>query len=202
MDAQAFWSVIGAYNEQTAALQAGLLLFAVAAVIASYSCKVKWAAKFGPWDHSLIDWRCVFCLVWNGAYSKNISRFRCTCFVALCFCMRAGTTGMTALRSQWLAAPAAGSLSALPADLLPAGKPLSANGDSISCLPCPLSAWGLPYTRGYSRKNKLLLALLTIWGLTGIKSVIFSAYEDIILLICGIYGVTLFLRETKHGMKR
>ena len=31
---------------------------------------------------------------------------------------------------------------------------------------------------------------------------IFSAYEDIILLICGIYGVTLFLRETKHGMKR
>ena len=46
MDAQAFWSVIGAYNEQTAALQAGLLLFAVAAVIASYSCKVKWAAKF------------------------------------------------------------------------------------------------------------------------------------------------------------
>ena len=69
-------------------------------------------------------------------------------------------------------------------------------------MPCPVVSLGITVYAGYSRKNKLLLALLTIWGLTGIKSVIFSAYEDIILLICGIYGVTLFLRETKHGMKR
>ncbi len=38
--------------------------------------------------------------------------------------------------------------------------------------------------------------------LTGIKSVIFSAYEDIILLVCGIYAVTLFVHEIKHCTKK
>ena len=33
---------------------------------------------------------------------------------------------------------------------------------------------------GYNRKNKLLLSLLTIWGLTGMKSVVFAAYEEIV----------------------
>ena len=32
------------------------------------------------------------------------------------------------------------------------------------------------------------LALLTLWGLTGIKSIFFHAYEDTILLLCGLYG--------------
>lgn len=41
---------------------------------------------------------------------------------------------------------------------------------------------------GYNRKNKLLLVLLTLWGLTGIKAIIFQAYEDVILLACGLYG--------------
>ena len=42
-----------------------------------------------------------------------------------------------------------------------------------------------------------MLALLTVWGLTGIKSVIFSAYEDLILLACGLYGLTQLLKEIK-----
>lgn len=33
--------------------------------------------------------------------------------------------------------------------------------------------------------------------MTGIKSLIFCAYEDIILLICGIYGVYLCIKEIK-----
>ncbi|MDY2629646.1 MAG: DUF6064 family protein [Lachnospiraceae bacterium] len=36
-----------------------------------------------------------------------------------------------------------------------------------------------------------------IWGLTGIKSVIFAAYEDIILFICGIYEVYLLTKEMR-----
>lgn len=43
----------------------------------------------------------------------------------------------------------------------------------------------------------ILLLLLTIWGLTGIKSVIFAAYEDIILLICGIYGLYILIKEIR-----
>ena len=65
-------------------------------------------------------------------------------------------------------------------------------------MPCPVVSLGIVIYAGYRKKNKLLLALLAIWGLTGIKSVIFSAYEDIILLVCGIYAVTLFVHEIRH----
>lgn len=62
-------------------------------------------------------------------------------------------------------------------------------------MPCPIVSLSIAVYAGYKRKNKLLLLLLTIWGLTGIKSVIFAAYEDIILLVCGIYGVYLLTKE-------
>lgn len=45
MDAQAFWNVIGNYNEQTKNLQIGLLIFVIAAIALSYMRKVNWAAK-------------------------------------------------------------------------------------------------------------------------------------------------------------
>lgn len=62
-------------------------------------------------------------------------------------------------------------------------------------MPCPIVSLSIAVYAGYKRKNKLLLLLLTIWGLTGIKSVIFAAYEDVILFICGIYGVYLLAKE-------
>lgn len=46
MDAAAFGEVIGNYNEQTAALQIGLLIFLILEVALSYTHKVNWAAKF------------------------------------------------------------------------------------------------------------------------------------------------------------
>lgn len=200
MDAQAFWSVIGAYNEQTAALQAGLLLFAVAAVIASYSCKVKWAAKFAlEIIHLLIG---VVFFAWYG--TEPIQKYFALPLYLLC--------GTLFLYESWhnrddsLAKPNGWQRLLLVLYLLyPLISFLLGNRFPqmvTHIMPCPVVSLGITVYAGYSRKNKLLLALLTIWGLTGIKSVIFSAYEDIILLICGIYGVTLFLRETKHGMKR
>ena len=45
MNAQAFWSVIGNYNEQTKIIQIGLLIFVILAVSLSYIQKVNWAAK-------------------------------------------------------------------------------------------------------------------------------------------------------------
>lgn len=62
-------------------------------------------------------------------------------------------------------------------------------------MPCPIVSLSIAVFAGYERKNRLLLLLLTVWGLTGIKSVIFAAYEDAILLICGIYGVYLLAKE-------
>lgn len=64
-------------------------------------------------------------------------------------------------------------------------------------MPCPIISLSIAVYSGYSRKNKFLLFLLTIWGLTGIKSVIFNVYEDIILLICGVYAVVVITREIR-----
>lgn len=64
-------------------------------------------------------------------------------------------------------------------------------------MPCPIVSVSIAVYSGYRRKNRLLLLLLTIWGLTGIKSLIFSAYEDIILLVAGIYGVCLIFNDYK-----
>lgn len=47
------------------------------------------------------------------------------------------------------------------------------------------------------KPNMLQAALLALWGLTGIKSVFFNAYEDLILLICGLYGAVLLFYEIK-----
>ena len=66
-------------------------------------------------------------------------------------------------------------------------------------MPCPVISLSIAVYSGYKRKNKLLLALLTVWGLTGIKSIIFSAYEDIILLLCGLYGIILLIGEIKQS---
>ena len=68
-------------------------------------------------------------------------------------------------------------------------------------MPCPIISMSIVIYSGYNRKNKLLLALLAIWGLTGVKSLIFNAYEDIILLICGLFCVYLLLKEYKSAKK-
>lgn len=46
MDVQAFWTVIGTYNQHTIAAQAVLLVFLVFSVILSYQRKNSWMAKF------------------------------------------------------------------------------------------------------------------------------------------------------------
>ena len=42
MDVQAFWNVIGHYNEQTWIIQIILLVFMISAIALSYMQKVQW----------------------------------------------------------------------------------------------------------------------------------------------------------------
>lgn len=44
MDAQAFWNVIGNYNQQTKNVQ--IILFMILGIALSYTQTVKWSAKF------------------------------------------------------------------------------------------------------------------------------------------------------------
>ena len=196
MDAQTFWNVIGNYNQQTVAVQIVLFMFAVAAAALSYSHKVKWAAKFALGIIHLFIGIAFF--AWYGV--EPIQKYFALPLYLLC--------GVLFLYESWhnrndaLKKPNGWQYVLLALYLFyPLVSFLLGNRFPqivTHIMPCPVVSLGIVIYAGYRKKNKLLLALLAIWGLTGIKSVIFSAYEDIILLVCGIYAVTLFVHEIRH----
>lgn len=195
MDAQAFWNVIGNYNEQTWAVQRILFAFLIFAILLSYLRKVKWAAKFLFGITNLFI--AIVFFAWYG--TETIQRFFALPLYLLC--------GILFLFESWrnkddeLVKPNRIQTILLLLYLIyPAVSILLGNSFPqmvTHIMPCPVISLSIAVYAGYKRKNKILLALLTIWGLTGIKSVIFNAYEDIILLICGLYGIMLLVNEIK-----
>lgn len=197
MNTQIFWNVIGNYNQQTKMVQIGLLIFMIIAIALSYTQKVKWSAKFALGIANLY-----IGLVFFGCYgTEPIQKFFALPLYLLC--------GLLFLYESYqqkedlLSKPNPWQISLL---LLYLFYPLISAmlGNDFPqmvthIMPCPIVSLSIAVYSGYKRKNKLLLALLSIWGLTGIKSVVFSAYEDIILFVCGLYGVTLFVNEIKHS---
>ena len=195
MDVQAFWNVIGQYNQNTIIIQVILLILTVIAVTLSYTNKVAWSAKlmlgienlfigivfFGCYGTQPIQkffafplyLICGFLFLYEGWKNKNDMPERPNSFqmiLLLLYCL-------------------------YPVISLVLGNQFPKMVTYI--MPCPIVSLSIAVYAGYKRKNKLLLLLLTIWGLTGIKAIIFSAYEDLILLICGIYGVYLLTREIR-----
>ena len=70
-------------------------------------------------------------------------------------------------------------------------------------MPCPMVSLCILIYSCYARRNRLLMVLLIIWGMTGIKSLFFNVYEDLILLTCGFYGIYLMItaKGSKTGFK-
>lgn len=199
MDAQAFWNVIREYNQQTWGIQIFLLIFMLSAIMSSYMRKVKWAAKLSLGIANLFIGIAFF--AWHG--TEPIQRFFALPIYLLC--------GVSFLYESWrskedtLQRPnLIQTILLLLYVLYPVVSMLL--GSSFPqmvtyIMPCPVISLSIAVYAGYKRKNKFLLALLTIWGLTGIKSVIFNAYEDMILLVCGLYGIILFANEIKRPKK-
>lgn len=197
MNAQAFWRVIGNYNEQTEIIQIGLLIFVILAIALSYIRKVNWAAKFALGIVNLFIGIVFF--AWHG--TEPVQKFFALPLYLLC--------GILFLYESWhnkndlLEKPTPfQSLLIVLYLLYPLISVVLGNRFPqmvTYIMPCPIVSLSITVYAGYKRKNKLLLILLTLWGLTGIKSVIFSAYEDIILLICGFYGIVLLVNEIKQS---
>ena len=195
MDAQAFWRVIGSYNEQTGWVQIVLLLVLLSALVLSCAGTIPWAAKFALGIGHL--WIAAAFFAWHG--TQLIQRY----FALPLFL----TCGILFLYESWHSREDAlqrprglrGVLLLLYL-LYPAISALLGNRFPqmvTHIMPCPIASLGIAVYTGYRKKNPVLLALLTIWGLTGIKSVLFHVYEDMILLLCGIYGAAAWLRERK-----
>lgn len=195
MDAQAFLNVIGNYNEQTWLIQIVLFVFVLLAILLSYMRKVKWAAKFALGLANLFIGLAFF--AWYG--TEPIQKYFALPLYLAC--------GGLFLYESWhnksdmILKPNRIQIILLllyllyPIVSLTLGNTFPQMVTYI--MPCPVISLSMAVYAGYKKKNKVLLVLLTIWGLTGIKSIIFNAYEDIILLLCGLYGLVLLVNEIK-----
>lgn len=197
MDAQAFWNVIGNYNEQTVMFQIGLLVILILAIVLSYVQKVNWAAKFALGITNLF----IGIMFFARYGTEPIQKYFALPLYLIC--------GSLFLYETWknkddvLQKPDGFQILLLSLYLLyPLISALLGNTFPqmvTHIMPCPVVSLSIAIYAGYKKKNKLLLVLLTVWGLTGIKSIIFSAYEDIILLICGLYGIVLLVNEMRRS---
>lgn len=195
MNAQVFWDVISNYNQQTKIAQIILFVFVILAIVLSYAQKVKWSAKFALGISNLF-----IGIVFFGNYgTEPIQRF--FALPQYLFCGVLFLYECYHNKDDVLEKPDLWQLILLflyifyPLFSVMLGHSFPQMVTHI--MPCPVVSLSIAVYSGYRRKNKLLLTILTLWGLTGIKSVIFSAYEDIILLICGLYGVILLVNTRK-----
>lgn len=197
MDAQAFWKAIGTYNGHTWGLQIVLLLFLLVMLALSYGQRVPWAANLALGIANL--WIAFAFFARYG--TEPIQKYFALPLFLLCGALFLFESWHT--REDPLCRPNAvqGILLLLyllyPLVSLLLGSRFPQMVTHI--MPCPIASLSIAVCSSYRRKNRLLLVLLTIWGLTGVKSVLFRAYEDIILLLCGLYGAVLLARELRHG---
>ena len=197
MDASVFWSVIGAYNRQTVMLQVFLLALLSVALSVAYRHRrgrPAWLALGVA--HLFIG------IVFFGIYgTEPIQKYFAMPLFVLCGFLflyegiwhKSGVLDRPT-RAQW-ALLALNVLYPLISALLGNRFPTLVT----HIMPCPVAYLGLVVYAGCRRKNVVLLGLLTLWGLTGVKSVIFQAYEDVILLLGGLYGLALLRRELVAG---
>lgn len=201
MDAQAFWNVIGRYNQDTVIVQSVLLILLVLFMVLTYIGKIKSGAKIILGIANLY-----IGIVFFACYgTEPIQKFFALPLYISCgvlFLYEAWhTKGDRLEKCNWFQIVLLVLYGLYPFVSLLLGNEFPQMVTYI--MPCPIVSLSIAVYAGYSRKNLLLLTLLTIWGLTGVKSVIFSAYEDIILLICGLYGVYLLVKEFKSkGQKK
>lgn len=195
MDAQVFWRVIGAYNQHTITAQGGLLLAAALMIAASYRRKVHWSAKFALGVlHFFIG------IVFFAQYgTEAIQRYFALPLYLLCgilfFCECWRNKDDVLERPRGLQALLLLLCLCYPLVSLLLGNRFPQMVTPV--MPCPVSSVSMVVYTGYRRKNRLLLLLLTIWGLTGVKAILFCAYEDLILLACGLYSLRILIKESR-----
>ncbi|MFA7129928.1 MAG: DUF6064 family protein [Sphaerochaeta sp.] len=200
MDAQVFWRVIGEYNSATWSVQIALLVLLIIAVLISYKTSIRFAASFVLGIlHLFIG------IVFFGIFgTEPIQKY-----FALPLFLSCGILFLyeaTVKRNDILQKPNRLQILLL---VLYALYPICSYflGHQFPqivtyIMPCPVVCLGISIYSLYPRKNKALLVLLAVWGLTGVKSIFFNAYEDLILLVCGMYGMFLLAKEVRINKEK
>lgn len=162
MDATAFWKVIGNYNAQTIPLQTGLFLFLISGVALSYTHKADQAAKFALGIVNLFI--AVAFFAWYG--TEPIQKYFALPLYLLC--------GILFLYESWhnkddlFLRPDRLQVFLIVLYLLyPFVSILLGNSFPqmvTYIMPCPVVSISIVIYACYQRKNRLLSALLTVWG--------------------------------------
>lgn len=193
MDATAFWNVIGLYNAATLWLQIVLLVLLAASLLLTCSLKKGWILKL-----ALAAVNLFIAFGFFAAYgTEPIQRY-----FALPLYTGVGLLFIYDARKNPDVQPGRPSVIQWLLMVLYLLYPVA----SIACghaypqlvthiMPCPVVTLSIALYACYPKRNRWLLALLVIWGLTGVKAIFFSAYEDLILLAAGLYGLALFIRS-------
>ncbi len=193
MNAEDFWKVIGSYNQDTWPFQILLMALIITGLVLSYRAKQYWMPKVILGIANIFI-GIVFFLVYG---TEPIQHY----FAAPLFIAVGGLFLFESIKnkSDTVRRPNKAEWILIVLFLLyPIISFLLGNTYPkivVYIMPCPLVSLSIIVYSCYSRKNLLLLILLAIWGLTGIKSFFFNAYEDIILLLCGIYCIWVIYKN-------
>ncbi len=205
MNAETFWTQVGAYNEATFLFQAILI---VAAVILTYMAFTKPSAKTDIWMKAFL----ALAFAWNGVvffliFAKNpISTFfGAPLFIILAILFAVDIfTKRTEFRfpdAKWKKGLTV--LWVLLAFLYPLiGYPLGHTYPRMltPVMPCPMTVFALAMVSAAIPKvDRKLYILLLLWALAGLPKCLgaLDCYEDCILFAAGVYGLILLIKNWK-----
>jgi len=195
MDVNIFWEIIGKYNNKTIIVQIILFVLGLFAFFLSYTGRIKWIIKF-----TLGIFILFIGIVYFGYYGTEIIQkyFAFPLFIisGLLFIFESIKNKQDILGKfdkiqfilliLYLLYPL---ISFILGNRFP--KMVT------YIMPCPIISVSIVIYSAYKIKNKLLLVCMTLWGLTGVKAFVANAYEDIILLICGIYCIYVLINQIR-----
>ena len=199
MTAESFWNSIVLYNQNTKNIQPVFLLLIIVSVIFSLSGKIKNFAKIALGAANLF-----IAISFFGFYgTENIQKFFALPLYALCGILFI----YEAFKNKDDRLALSSSIQLILLFLYCLYPVISAMLNHrfpkivTYIMPCPIISLSIALYSCYSKKNKLLMLLLVLWGLTGIKALFFNVYEDLILLLCAIYGIFILVKEFRAARK-
>ena len=195
MDSNIFWEIIGQYNSQTIIIQIFLFVLLSFAFIISYIGKIKWLIKL------VLGLIILYIgILFFGYYgTENIQKYFALPLFIICgflfiFESQKNRQDVLDKLNKWQI------ILLIMYMLYPLISFILGNKFPrmvTYIMPCPIISISIIIYSGFRIKNKILLICMILWGLTGIKAFFANAYEDIILLICGIYCIYVLIKKEK-----
>jgi len=187
MDASIFWDIIEQYNSQTIYIQIVLFVSLAISIAVSYNIHKGWICKMVLSVLNLFIGIAFFMQFGTESIQKYFA-LPLYLLVGVLFAYETIRNRNDSLRKP------------TPIQLFLAALYLVYPLVSMACgnefprmvthiMPCPVATISIVLYSMFNKKNPVLMGLLAVWGLTGVKAIPFKAYEDLILLAAGIYGI-------------